>query len=383
MNDFPQTADVVIIGGGVVGTSIAYELTKRGLTDVVILEKSYISSGSTGRCGAGVRQQWGLEMNCRLAKGSVDIFENLTEELDYDIEFRQGGYLVLAHNEAQIAQFEKNIELQNSLGIPSRFVDHDEAREICPPINCDAFLRATYCPTDGHANPFKTNFAYARAAQRGGAKIFRYTTALAIEKDENGVKAVVTDKGKISTEFVVNASGPWSKEVAELAGIDIPTYPERHQCLATEPLDRLFDTMVISFQIGIYLQQVPHGSFVMGIGEREKPNHNINSTWQWLEFFTGELLKILPILKDLRVVRQWGGSYNRTPDAAPILGESAKVKGFYNAVGFSGHGFMIAPMTAVCIAEQIIGNTPPVNISPLSEERFGKGELVVEPSVVG
>lgn len=383
MSDLPKSAEVVIIGGGVVGSAIAYELTKRGIKDVVILEKSYISSGSTGRCGAGVRQQWGLEMNCRLAKGSVDIFENLTEELDYDIEFRQGGYLVLAHSDSQVAQFEKNIELQNSVGIPSRFVDHDEAKEICPPINTDAFIKATYCPTDGHANPFKTNFAYIRAAQRGGASVFRYTEATDILVEDGNVKSVITDKGKIDTNIVINAAGPWSKEVAAMADVEIPTYSERHQCLASEPIDQLFDTMVISFQIGIYLQQVPHGSFVMGIGEDEEPSHNIHSTWQWLEYFTGELLNIIPILKDLRVVRQWGGSYNRTPDAAPILGEAADVKGFYNAVGFSGHGFMIAPMTAVCIAEQIVGNEPPVDISPLSIERFRTGDLVVEPSVVG
>lgn len=383
MAELPKSAEVVIIGGGVVGAAIAYELTKRGMRDIVILEKGYISCGSTGRCGAGVRQQWGLEMNCRLAKGSVDIFEGLTEELDYDIEFRQGGYLVLAHTDAQVAQFEKNIELQNSIGIPSRFVDHNEAREICPPINTDSFVKATYCPTDGHANPFKTNFAYIRAAQRAGAKVFRYTEALDIEIVNDAVKSVKTNKGNISTNIVVNSAGPWSKEVAAMAGVDIPTYSERHQCLATEPIDRLFDTMVISFQIGIYLQQVPHGSFVTGIGEKEEPNHNIRSTWQWLEFITRELLNIIPVLKDLRVVRQWGGSYNRTPDAAPILGETSTIRGFYNAVGFSGHGFMIAPMTAVCLAEQIVGNKPPVDISPLSMERFDRGELVIEPSVVG
>ena len=123
MAELPKTVDIIIIGGGIVGSSLAYELNKRGITDVAIIEKSYLSSGSTGRCGAGVRQQWGLEMNCRLAKGSIDIFENLAEELDYDIEFRQGGYLVMAHDEKQVEQFEKNIELQNSLNIPSRFID--------------------------------------------------------------------------------------------------------------------------------------------------------------------------------------------------------------------------------------------------------------------
>ncbi|MCK5833483.1 FAD-binding oxidoreductase [bacterium] len=379
----PRSAEVVIVGGGVVGSAIAYELTKRGIKDIVILEKSYLSSGSTGRCGAGVRQQWGLEMNCRLAKGSVDIFENLSDELDYDIEFRQGGYLILAHNDAQVQQFEQNIKIQNSVGIPSRFVSRQEAREICPPINTDTFIKATYCPTDGHANPFRTNFAYAKAAEGAGVKIFRYTEAKQIILNGNKVSAVVTDKGTINTPIVVNASGPWSKEVAALAGIDIPTYSERHQCLVSEPIEPMFETMVISFQIGIYLQQVPHGNFVMGIGETEEPSYNMRSSWQWLEFMTGELLDVLPVVKNLRLVRQWGGSYNRTPDAAPILGEHSQVEGFINAVGFSGHGFMIAPMTAVCIAQSIVGKNPPVDISPLSADRFHKGEMIIEPSVVG
>ena len=383
MPEFPKTADIVIIGGGVVGCATAYELAKRGAGDIVILEKSYLASGSTGRCGAGIRQQWGLPMNCRLARGSMDIFENLSEELDYDIELRQGGYLVLAHDEKQVRQFEKNIKLQNSEGIPSRFVSREEAREICPPINTDSFIKATYCPTDGHANPFLTNFAYARAAERLGVKIFRYTEALDIEVENGAVAAVVTDRGRIATHKILNASGPWSANVAAMAGIDIPTYSERHQCLVSEPIEHLFDTMVISFQIGIYLQQVPHGSFVMGIGEKEEPSLNTNSSWQWLEYFTGELLNILPILEDLRMVRQWAGSYNRTPDAAPILGEHPAVRGFFNAVGFSGHGFMIAPMTAVCSASLMLGEEPPVDVTPLSADRFSRGDLVIEPSVVG
>jgi sarcosine oxidase subunit beta len=145
----------------------------------------------------------------------------------------------------------------------------------------------------------------------------------------------------------------------------------------------MFDTMVISFQIGIYIQQVPHGSFVSGIGEKEPPNHNIKSTWQWLEFYTGEMLKILPILKDVRVVRHWAGSYERTPDAAPILGEYPGTKGYFLATGFSGHGFMIAPMTAVCTAQLITGEKTSVDISALSIERFKTGKYIVEPSVVG
>lgn len=379
-----DSCDVAIVGAGIIGCAIAYELCKRGITDVVVFDKGYISSGSTGRCGAGVRQQWGLKLNALLAKKSVEIFENLSDELGMDIEFRQGGYLILAHNEAQVEQFRKNIALQNSLGIPSRFVSKAEAKEICPPINLDSFVAATYCPTDGHANPFLANFAYMRAAQRLGAKFLRYTEVVGIDVEKGSIAGLTVANGtKISTPIIVNAAGPWSKEVAQMAGIDIPTYPERHQILVSEPLERMFDTMVISFQIGIYVQQVPHGSFIMGIGEKEPPSHDISSTWQFVEHITRELLNILPVMRNVRIVRQWAGSYERTPDAAPILGEDPKVKGFYYATGFSGHGFMLAPMTGVVMAQAISGKTPEIDISSLSVERFQRGELIIEPSIVG
>ncbi len=379
-----KSYDVIIIGGGVIGTAIAYELSKIGVRNVALFEKSYLSSGSTGRCGAGVRQQWGLKFNALLAKKSVDIFEKLSDELGIDIEFRQGGYLVLAHTDHQIEQFEKNVALQNSLGIPSRFVDKAEAKAICPPLNTDKFLAATFCQTDGHANPFLTTFAYASAAQRNGITIRKHTEVTGIFSENGAVRGVEIAGGeKFYAPVVVNAAGPWSKETAALAGIDLPTYPERHQILVTEPVEKMFETMVISFQIGIYLQQVPHGSFVLGIGEKEHPSHNIDSNWQFLEFITHELLELLPVMEKIRVVRQWAGSYERTPDSAPILGEHPQLRGFYNATGFSGHGFMLAPMTGRVMAQQIAGLEPELDVSPLSVERFARGEFIVEPSVVG
>ncbi len=378
-----RSADIVIIGGGIIGSSLAYYLAQRGIRDVVVLEREYISSGSTGRCGAGVRQQWGTEMNCRLSKGSVDIFEELSLELDMDIEFRQGGYLVLVENEGQIEQMEKNIALQNSLGIPSQMIGKDEAREIVPYLRDDAFIRATWCPTDGHANPFLTNFAYARAARRMGVTFLRNTEAIGIEFDGDRIIGVRTKDEIISTNAVVNAAGGYSREVAKMAGIELPTYSERHQILVTEPLESLFSSMVISFVSGIYVQQVPHGSFVLGIGEREEPSHNVRSSWEFLEFISRELTNILPVMHKVRIVRQWAGLYNKTPDAQPIIGEYEELPGFYNAVGFSGHGFMIAPMTSIILSQIISGEEPEVDISPLSAKRFEKGELFLEPSVVG
>ncbi len=378
-----RSADIVIIGGGIIGSSLAYYLAQRGVRDVVVLERDYISSGSTGRCGAGVRQQWGMEMNCRLSKGSVDIFEELSDELDMDIEFRQGGYLVLIENENQIEQMTKNITLQNSLGIPSKMISNEEAREIVPYLRPDSYIKATFCQTDGHANPFLTNFAYARAAKRMGATFLRGTEAKEIVFDGDRIVGVKTADEVIHTNAVVNAAGGYSHEVAQMAGIDLPTYSERHQILVTEPLASLFDAMVISFVSGIYLQQVPHGSFVLGIGEKEDPSYNTRSTWEFLETVSRELVSILPIMEKVRIVRQWAGLYNKTPDCQPIVGEYEGLPGFYNAVGFSGHGFMLAPMTSTILAQIICGEEPSIDISALSATRFARGELVLEPSVVG
>lgn len=168
-------ADIVIIGGGVQGCSIAYNLAKKGQKNIVILEKETVSSGSSGRCGAGIRQQFGTEMNCTLARDSTRIFEQLSQELDYNIELNQKDYLILAYTEKEVEQFKKNMKLQHSLDIPSRMLTPEGVREIVPSLNIEDVLAATYCPTDGNVNPFLTTIAYAEAAQRLGVKIYQFT----------------------------------------------------------------------------------------------------------------------------------------------------------------------------------------------------------------
>lgn len=378
-----MTADVVIIGAGITGLSIAYELTKRGVNNILIIDRFYPGYGATNRCGAGVRAQWGLKLNCIMTKRSIERFTTLSEELGYDIEFRQGGYLILVHNEKQLAQFRKNIELQNSLGIPSRLIDINEAKSIVPFLDTSTIIAATFCPIDGHCNPMKTVWAYVWALKQRGVRIEKFTEVTEIIIENNEVKGVITNNGKIFSPVVVNAAGGWSQVVARLAGIDIPVFSERHQILVTEPVQHLFDCMVISFKTGIYIQQVPHGSIIGGIAEKEEPSFNMESTWQFVAHFVSEATKILPVLKDIHIVRQWAGLYNKTPDAQPIICESEIVKGFYLACGFSGHGFMVSPVTGEIVASLITKTEPPFDVSWLSLERFKRGELIVEPSVVG
>jgi sarcosine oxidase subunit beta len=379
-----RSVEVAVIGGGVIGCAIAYNLARLGLTDVAVYERSYLSSGSTGRCGAGVRAQWGTEMNCRLAHASLRYFEQLEDELDYpDIEFKQGGYLILAFGDAQLAQFARNVALQNGLGIPSRLITPDQAREIVPHLGAPDLVGATFSPTDGHCNPFKVTDAYALAAQRLGVEINSHTTVTGLEMQDGRVQAVETDRGKVNCRVLVNAAGPWAEEVGRMAGLDLPLYTQRHQILVSEPVRPMQRPMVISFSHGLYCQQVPHGSFIMGLGDALEPKgHDIGHSWQFMSDIARRIEHLLPPLARLRVVRQWSGLYTMTPDAQPILGQAMPVENLFQAVGFSGHGFMLAPVVGRVIAQQIAGHPAEVSIAALDIGRFERGELVREPSVV-
>jgi len=378
-----KRADVVIIGGGIIGCSIAYNLAKKGCKNVVLFEKSSLASGATGRCGAGIRQQFGTKMNCILARESIKIFENLSQELDYDIELNQGGYLILAYTEKEVNQFKKNVALQQSLDIDARFITVKEAKEIAPPLNTEGILAATFCPTDGHADPFKTNFAYAEAAKKLGVKIYTFTEVNEIETEDNKIAAVNTDKGKILTPIVINAAGGYSGVIGKMVGVDLPVYSQRHQILITEPIAPLFRPMLMSFSRNFYCQQTPHGSIIMGFGDPNEPKgDDIGSSWQFAREMAQKMTKVVPLLKEVSMLRQWAGLYNVSPNAQPILGEHPQVGGFYMAIGFSGHGFMLAPVASKLIAELILEGKTSLPIDKLDIGRFERGELILEPSVV-
>lgn len=378
-----KTADVVIIGGGIQGCATAYNLAKMGCRDVVVLEKNTIASGSTGRCAAGIRAQWGTEMNCRLGIASIEIFENLSEELGMDVGLHQGGYLMIAYRESEFEQLKKNVKLQNSLGIRSRIVSEDEAKELCPFLNTDGVVGFTFHHRDGHADPLLTTFAYAEAARRLGVEIYSFTEAIGIDVKGGQIKGVMTNKGYISTKVVVNCAGPYAKEVAAMVGVDIPIYPERHEILVTEPIERVSKPMLMSFSGNFYIQQRPHGSFIMGYGPKEhSKSHALNSTWLFLEEMAKKFVRLLPALSGLRVVRQWAGSYEMSPDAQPILGEIDEVEGFYISAGFSGHGFMFGPITGKLLAELILTGESSIPVEMLNYRRFESGNLIREPAVV-
>ncbi|MBM7854742.1 sarcosine oxidase subunit beta [Desulfohalotomaculum tongense] len=380
-----KTADAVVIGGGIVGCSTAYNLAKKGLKKVVLVEEKYLASGATGRCGAGVRMQWGTEPNCVLSRDSIKMFETLEEDLGYkeSIEFKQSGYLLLAYNEKMVEQFHKNLGLQHRLGIPSRWVTPEECKELIPHLSLQGLRGGTFCPKDGHCNPFKATDAYAQAAKRLGVEIMTYTKVTGLIKEGDRIKGVETTAGTIETPLVISCAGAYTRELGRMVGVELPIYPERHQILVTEPVAPMQGPMAMSFYHGIYCQQVPHGGFVMGLGDpNEIKDYDQDSSWQFLHEMAAKVTFILPVLKELRVVRQWAGLYDLTPDKTQILGAIPEVPGFFVAAGFSGHGFMIAPVVGKLMAEVMLGEEPEYPIDMYGVKRFESGNLYEEPAVV-
>jgi len=380
-----NSAEVVIIGAGISGCSIAYNLAKKGVKNIVVIEKNYICSGSTGRCGAGVRMQWGTEMNCKIGKKSIEFYEHANEILEYkrDVEFKQSGYLLIADTDKEIDQFKKNIEVQHACGIPSKMLSLEEAKEIVPYLNTNVLKGAAFCEKDGFLNPFHTTDAFYSAAKRLGVEFNTFTEVTNIKVENGKVVGVDTNKGYISTNCVVNSTNGWSKGISEMVGVDVPVYSERHQILVTEPVEPLQGPMVMAFGLNLYVQQSPHGSFIMGRGDANEPRDlRMTSSWHFIEEMAKTVDDILPPISKLRVIRQWAGLYNMTPDKQPIYDKAENVEGFYMAVGFSGHGFMFGPITGVVMSEMILGEKPTIDVSMLNLNRFKTGNLLLEPSVV-
>jgi len=379
-----ERANVVIIGGGCIGTSTAYHLCKAGVEGVVLLERDFLGYGSTGRCGGGMRQQWSTHGNVVLAKHSLEAFRNFQRELGQDIEFVEGGYLLTAYTQEHAEQFQKNISLQNSLGINTRFVTPEQVQKIAPLLNTAGMIGAAWEPTDGKANPFLVVKGYWEQAARMGADIRIHSPVVALKTSGGKVVAVVTEGGKIQADWVVNAAGGYAGEVAALAGAEVPINPYRHQIFVTEPLQPCHDPMVIDLHHNIYFSQNRHGAFLAGQTDWGEPaSFKVTERWQSCVQIAEKFVKLMPSLGKLNILRQWAGLYAVTPDRQPIIGPCPPYDNFLIAGGFSGHGFMLSPVTGRLVSEIIIhGRAVTVDTQEYSIERFRSKDFTVEQNVV-
>lgn len=363
---------VVIIGGGVNGLGVARHLAKAGMRDVLVLEKSYLLAGASGRNGGGVRAQWGTADNLVLARESIKMFRAMSRELGFNVWFRQGGYLFLAHDEQKVQALRETVRFHNRHGVKSRLIDPTEAHLIAPEVNMDGVLAATFHPGDGIIFPWAVVHGLAKKCIELGIDVRTFTTATGFEKSGGRIRAVETTRGRVECDWVVNAAGCWSRDVAAMVGVELPNLPVRHEILVTEALKPFLDPMVVDLRNGLYVNQDMRGEVISGIGmPGEKPGVNFHSSFDFTRRVAQALVRILPNLGDVKVLRQWAGAYDVTPDSKPILGPSPGLENFVQLNGASGHGFMISPMTTRCVADHVLGTKSPIDLRPYRLDRFG------------
>ncbi len=379
----PERADVVIVGGGIMGLALAYELCRRGRTDVLVLERGYLNAGASGRNGGGVRAQWSTPTFIRLARRSLEIFERFASEMGVNVWFRRGGYLFLAPERRHVEQLERNLPLHHRFGLRTRLLEPAAAAAIVPELDRSRFLAAAWNPDDAVIFPWPFLWGYAAGAERLGAAIRTFTGATGFEVAGGRVRTVVTEQGRVACDTVVNACGAWSAEVARLAGVALPNRPTRHEILVTEPLRPWLGPLVSVLGSGLYFSQSLRGEIVGGMGDPDEPAGVVmGSTLRFLARFARAAVSVLPRLGGVKVVRQWAGCYDVTPDNNPLLGPAGP-ENFLQLSGFVGHGFMMAPAVAELMAEWMVGRGRDEIFERFTADRFSRGQTVREDFIIG
>ena len=382
-----RTADVVIVGGGVVGASAAFHLAEAGAGRVLLLERAdRLAAGSTGACAGGFRQQFSSEVNIRLSQASVPMITGFTETHGLPLDVVQDGYLFLVRTEALWGDFVAANELQRSLGVEAELLTPEQAAGLAPGIELEGIVGATFGPRDGIADPSGLTQGYATAARRVGAEIQLGVDVAGVRVEDERVVGVATADGAIDAPVVVNAAGPWAGVLAATAGVDLPLEPIPRHVLVTGafpgvPARR---TLVIDAETTFYFHREGHG-VLMGMGSPdERPSFDLTPDETFVaEELLPTALRLYPPLENAAVEHSWVGLYEMTPDRHPILGEAPEVRGFYLANGFSGHGFQHAPIIGKLLAEMIVGGeATTVDVGALGLGRFASGDLIREGHVV-
>lgn len=380
-----DTASVVIIGGGIIGCSIAYHLAARGCRDVVVIEKNLFEGAENSSLSAGgVRHQFASEVNARMSQYAITRFEHFKDEMDADIEFHQDGYLFMATSEAQMASFDDQLALWARLGIPvERYSPADIAARV-PGISLDGLVGGTFCAKDGFVDPHAIFSAYAKKARELGVTFRFQTQATGIRRTGDKLTGVQTTAGFIATETVVDAAGPLAPAVAKWFGVDVPVRPYRRQILTTMPFDRLPKElpMVVDMGTGLYFR-LETGALLIGMVNRDEPSSfNTAVDRPFADHVIMTALERYPLLEEAQMGRSWAGLYDVSPDHHAILGPVDGAPGLILATGFSGHGIMHSPAVGDNLASLILTGTSPIDLSGLRLERFARGEAFAESQVI-
>jgi sarcosine oxidase, subunit beta len=381
--DLPQRAEVVIVGGGIMGLCLAWNLARLGLGDVVVLERGYLNAGASGRNGGGVRAQWSTPTLIRLGRRSLELCARFAVEMGVNVWMRRGGYLFLAPTAEHAARLEAAQRTHEACGLRTRLVTPDEARELVPELDAARIVLGAFNPDDGVVFPWPFLWGYARQAERLGVKVLTFTRVTGFEREGARLSAVRTDRGRIACGTVVNAAGAWSKEVAALAGVALPNRPTRHEILVTESLEPWLGPLVSELGSGLYFSQSQRGELVGGMGDPDEPEGlDLGSSLRFLARFARAITACVPATRGLRVVRQWAGCYDVTPDNNPILGP-AGTENFLQLSGFVGHGFMMAPAVGELMATAMTGGPRDEILDRFTLDRLSREDTVREDFIIG
>ncbi|MCU1392200.1 MAG: sarcosine oxidase subunit beta [Ilumatobacteraceae bacterium] len=366
------------------GVSAAFHLAEAGCTDVVVVEADQLGSGSTSKAAGGVRLQFSDAINIELALRSMDAWERFGERPGFDVDLRQVGYLFLLTKQSDVETFERSVAMQNELGVPSRMMSAAEAGALAPLANVDDVLAATICMRDGHANTGAAVEGYAQGARAHGVRILTGCPVTAIERDGDTITAVVTAKGRIPTDTVVCAAGPWSRQLGAMVGIDLPVDPVRRPIWFTEPMvDLPHDhPFTIDFSTGFYFHDEGKG-LLFGMADPDQPaGFDVELRADWLEVVGEVAMHRAPKLLDVGIAGGWTGFYETTPDHNGLIGESSTLPRFFYATGFSGHGFLLGPAVGEVIRDLVMQRTPVVDVSKFSVDRFSQADIRREHNVI-
>jgi sarcosine oxidase subunit beta len=385
-----QTADIVIIGGGIVGASIAYHLTAAGQKNVLILEReSHQGKGSTGKSMGGVRAQFSTPVNIQMSLYAIPFYSTFEERLGHPCGYRPQGYLFLATNRGHLDFISANQKTQKSLGLKNvEMIATDDLRKDYPQLRSDDVLAASFCPTDGFVDPYSAMTGFTAVAVECGARISRGTEVSSISRDSSGTFRMQTSKDEISTPVVVNAAGPWAAEIAAMVGIDLPVKPLRRMLIPTEPFAEFPHTapMIIDMSNGFHFRPEALG-FLLAWNDPEENTFGYNTDFDpsFIEKVLTRAADRVPCFENLAVnpKRAWAGLYEMTPDHHAILGPVAEVPRFFLANGFSGHGVMHAPATGKILSDLILhGHTDIADAHKLRLSRFAEGDSIHETALL-
>ncbi len=368
---------MVIVGGGIQGLSCAYYLAKRGLSDVLVVEKGYCGGGASGRNTAIVHARYNSTAWINLVRESIRLYETLSQEINYNLMFAQRGSLLLAHSENDVGLYDESVKRQNSLGVPSRILSQAEVEELVPDLNTRDVVGGLFQPDGGTVRHDAVVWGFDRAAREMGVDVQMFTELKGIRLDGNVVKSVSTTKGEVQTEIVVNAAGPYGRTIAGWVGVKLPNVAYRLEAFVTESLKPFLEPIVVSKKYAFYCNQTDRGEFLASGETGREPTQSIRSSTEKIYEFCRSAVYLFPKLKHTRMLRAWAGSFDVTPDYAPLLGPVDNVEGFILDCGWS-RGVMAGPIGGKILAEYIVDNHVSNLMEPFLLSRYATGKLIDE-----